>query len=127
MKNRHQDILGGGTIRSHRTTVRQTSETGCGWEIAGGESEGGGELERSRRVGEKYRRTAGEEARRIELHLDKLQVGQRSHVEVGDVLRRGDAVQLVVAAADRLRLRAICAAEGGGAIEAAEMGGRAKL
>lgn len=44
---------------------------------------------------------------KLQSHLDNLQVRQRTHVEVGDILRRRGGVQLRVAATDRLRLWAV--------------------
>lgn len=61
-------------------------------------------------------------------NLDKLHVGESSDVEVWRVLLRRDAVvELGVAAADGERLGAVCAAQGGRAVQPAEVGGRAEL
>lgn len=61
-------------------------------------------------------------------NLDKLQVGESSDVEVGRVLLQGDAVvELAVAAADGERLRPVGPAQGGRAVQPAEVGRRTKL
>lgn len=61
-------------------------------------------------------------------YLDVLQVGEGPHVEVGRVLlRRHAAVELAVAAADGQRVRPVGAAQGGRAVQPAEVGRRAEL
>lgn len=61
-------------------------------------------------------------------HLDELQVGERSDVEVGRVLLRRDAVvELAVAAADGKRLGAVGSAQRGCPVQPAEVGWRTKL
>lgn len=61
-------------------------------------------------------------------NLDKLQVCERSDVEVGRVLLRWEAaVELAVAAADGERLRAVRSAQRGCAVQPADVGRRTEL
>lgn len=60
--------------------------------------------------------------------LDKLQVGERPDVEVGDILLQREAVvELAAAAADGERVGPVRSAQRARSVQAAEVGRRAKL